>query len=133
MNFTFCGNPQSLDFYIRNKAPRAGEQAAYRPALAADGARTEYAAIALLPNLNGTGLIVCLQGMTGMANEAAEELISDPRTSPLHQILRGQSQEGLPRAEILVRATGMSGAPANVQVVATRVGATGAEGGTGKQ
>lgn len=133
LNFTFCGNPQSLDFYIRNKAPRAGEQAAYRPALAADGARTEYAAIALLPNLNGTGLIVCLQGMTGMANEAAEELISDPRTSPLHQILRGQSQEGLPRAEILVRATGMSGAPANVQVVATRVGATGAEGGTGKQ
>jgi hypothetical protein len=133
LNFTFCGNPQSLDFYICNKAPRAGEQAAYRPALAADGARTEYATIALLPNLNGTGLIVCLQGMTGMANEAAEELISDPRTSPLHQILRAQPQEGLPRAEILVRATGMSGAPANVQVVATRVGASAAEGGAGSR
>jgi hypothetical protein len=120
LNFTFCGDSHSLDFSICNKAPRSGELPAYRSEIAADGAKTDYATIALLPNLNGTGLIVCLQGMSGMANEAAEELISNPKTSPLHQMLNSQPSGSLPRMEILVRTTGMSGAPANTRVVATR-------------
>jgi hypothetical protein len=107
---------------MSNKAPRTGEQPAYRPAPAADGAPTDYASIALVPNLSGTGLIMCLQGLTGMANEAAQELISNPATSPLHRLLRAQPAGSLPRLEILIRATGMSGAPANVEVIATRVG-----------
>ena len=123
LNFTFDGNPQDLQFFIRNKAPRPGEQAIYRPGLSADKQPTDYAAIALLPNLNRTGMIVCLQGVTGMSNEAAEEIISNRENSPLHKILRTLPHGTLPRLEILIRATGMSGAPAGVQVVATRVGA----------
>jgi hypothetical protein len=122
LNFTFSGNPQNLDFYISNKSPRAGEQPSYRPQ-SSGGAPTDYAVIALIPSLNGTGLLMCLQGMSGMANEAAEELISNPRTSLLHQILRSQPAGAAPHIEILLRATGMSGAPADVHVVATRIGA----------
>ncbi len=122
LNFTFCGDSQSLDFSICNKAPQAGELPLYKAETAADGTKTDYATIALLPNLNGSGLIVCLQGMSGMANEAAEELISNPKTSPLHQMLGSQAPGTLPRMEILVRATGVSGAPANSRVIATRVG-----------
>ena len=122
LNFTYDGNPQSLDFYIRNKAPRPGEQAIYRRGLSADKQPTDYAAIALLPNLDASGVIVCLQGISGMANEAAEEMISKPETSPLHKILRTLPRGTLPRLEILIRAAGMAGAPAAVQVVASRVG-----------
>ena len=123
LNFTFDGDAQNFQFFIRNKAPRPGEQAIYRQGLSADKQPTDYAAIALLPNLNGSGMIVCLQGISGMANEAAEEIISNRETSPLHRILRTMPHGVLPRLEILIRATGMSGAPAGVQVVATRVGA----------
>lgn len=121
LNFAFAGDPQGLAFYIANKAPRLGEQAVYRPGLSSDKQPTDYGAIAVLPNLDGTGLIVCLQGLSAMTNEAAEEIISNPETSPLHKILRSQAPGRLPRVEILLRATGMAGAPAGVQVVATRM------------
>lgn len=122
LNFVLRGDPHSLDFYMSNKSPLAGELPAYKPEPA--NANTTYASLALLPNASGTGLIFCFQGLSGMANEAAEELIGNPRTSPLQHLLNSQPPGALPRIEILIRATGVSGAPAKVAVVAIRNGAS---------
>ena len=73
---------------------------------------------------------MCLQGLTGMANEAAEQLLNDPKTSPLSTLLRSLPVGSLPHIEIVIRATGLTGAPVKTEVVATRVRAV--SGGTSR-
>ena len=127
LNFVHSGDPETLDFYLTNKTPQNAEQTAYRPG--PDGSPS-FASIALVPNMTGRGLIMCLQGLTGMANEAAEQLVDDPKTSPLSTLLRSLPVGSLPHVEILIRATGLGGAPVKTEVVATRVRAVSS--GTGR-
>jgi hypothetical protein len=121
LNFTVGTDAQEVDFYIRNRAPRPEEQPVYRLVRSSGAQSIDYAALAVLPNLGGTGVVVFIQGITALANEAAEEIISNPQTSPLHKILQQQPPGALPQIEILIRATGVAGAPATAEVVATRV------------
>ncbi len=118
LNFVLAGDPGRLDFYMINKAPEKSEAAIYRPQT--DGSVT-FASIALVPNGTGKGLIMCFQGLTGMANEAAEQLTNDPKTSPLSPLLRSVPAGSLPHIEILLRATGVAGTPVKTEILATRI------------
>ena len=118
LNFVLAGDPGNLDFYMINKAPKKGEAAVYRPE--PDGSVT-FASVALVPNGTGRGLIMCFQGLTGMANEAAEQLIDDAKNSPLAPLLKSVPTGSLPHIEILLRATGMGGTPVKTEVLATRI------------
>lgn len=120
LDFTLGGGPTGLDVYIRNKSPRANEGSIYRPVLSSGKAQTDYAAIAIVPNLGGTGVIVLLQGSHAMGTEAAAEMITGAANSPLHELLRTQSRDEPPHVEVLIRVTGVAGAPARLEVVATR-------------
>lgn len=119
LNFNLGSGPKDLRVYIRNRSPLEAEDSIYRPVVSSGKALTDYAAIALVPNLGGTGLIVLLQGGYAMGTEAAAEMIA-VETSPLHELLRTQNHDALPHIEVLIRAMGVAGAPARAEVIATR-------------
>jgi len=117
LNFVFEGDPKAARYYIRNKTPQPGERAVYELKSRSPGQREDFAAIAVVPNLGGNGIVVLLQGVTGEATEAAGELVAGPEFSALLQ----RSAGGLPEAEFVVRTTAVAGAPAKSEIVASRV------------
>ncbi len=120
LNFVLDGNPQQHVFYIHNKKPRAAELPDYAPVVKSGNSIESYATIALVPNLENTGSVLILNGITMETAEAAGRLIlCKDFPSTLSKILgKTPSPHSL---EILLRVRAIGGAPSSAQVIASRV------------
>jgi hypothetical protein len=108
LNFTLATDQATHQFYLRNGAPKPGEQAEYR-----ESANQEetYADIALLPNLDGTGTVLILSGIDMVAAESAGEFAINGSLG---------AAVGDRYGEILIRVRALAGTASNIEVVAKR-------------
>ena len=75
LNFSFEQDLSTHRFHLRNRRPKRGEPATYVPTDIGGSSET-YADIALLPNLENSGAILILSGITMEGSEAAGELVA---------------------------------------------------------
>jgi hypothetical protein len=74
LNFEFDYEPHPNASHIINKHPIAGEPSVYTNDAAAPSHRT-YAVVALVPNLNNTGWILIIEGLTMAGTQAATDIL----------------------------------------------------------
>jgi len=76
MNFAFDDKRDTYDFVVTNKSPQPGEAPTYKM-VPSDPAHRAYALVALLPNLNGTGKVLIVEGSTMAGTDAASDFAFD--------------------------------------------------------
>ena len=69
---------------IRNRSPRPGEQSVYAMKSNPGESGRAYATIAFVPNVNGEGHVLLVEGTTAEGTEAAGEFITDDKGWPRH-------------------------------------------------
>jgi hypothetical protein len=109
------------DSYVINNRPVGGEQKIYRNSADSMSNNHTYGAIAYLPDLNGTGHVLIIQGLNMAATQAAAFILFDP--SVMQQVLQ---QAALPGGtvrpfELLVETTSIGAAAPGARLIGTRI------------
>jgi hypothetical protein len=121
LNFHFDYDERAKTAFIRNVAPRAGEQPVYMAAAPGESGDS-YSIVALVPNLRHTGNILIIAGTTAESTEAAGEFIMNQATSSaLLSKLTKQNKDKVPYFEVLLKSGTLSGVAKNAEVVADRI------------
>lgn len=143
-NFVFVGGPTSnpwvslfadkLNFqavedgvggrmYFLNRKPLPGEQSEYEGLRSTGSGGEDYATISLLPNGNGQGNVLILQGLREEGTEALSILLDDAkeRSALMRALHIPNKTSNTVHFEALVRARTVAGAPVSIQIVATRI------------
>lgn len=104
LNFQFEYDEASGRTLVRNRAPKAGEQATYAASIASDEIKQGYALIAYLPNLRRTGSVLLLSGTsTAETDVAGYYLTSEEPFARLLEQLGVRPGEPLPYFEVLLK------------------------------
>ena len=105
---------------ILNRAPQKGESAKYASHWN-EPTHTTYALISYLPNLNGSGHLLMLEGLDVAGTQAAAEalLASETLTPILRQARRPDGS--LAPFEVLLKATSIEANATDAQVIASRI------------
>ena len=121
MNFGFSYQPRPNASVILNRKQQGGEPAVYQNDANGPSHRT-YAAIAFLPNLNGTGWVLLAEGLTMAGTEAAVDTLFNPGVmSPL--LRQFQNTDGsLGPFEVLIETRSFGSDSPQASIVATRRG-----------
>lgn len=120
MNFEFSYEPEPNHSLIRNKHPRAGEQEIYKNDADSPSHRT-YGVIALMPNLNNTGWVLIVEGLTMAGTQAAvETLFKESAMAPTLRQARDAHGNLRPFEMLIETRSFESSAPQSV-VLTTRV------------
>lgn len=120
MDFVLHDDARKGTLQIVNRHPRPGEQKAYvyddskQP-------RSGFAEIAFLPNLNGSGNILVVQGFTLADTQAAAEFVADGKEFDAQFGPLVQGNTGLPHFECLLRTTDVNGVASQPVVLAWHV------------
>lgn len=119
LNFQFDYKSYANFDAIVNKHPHTGELALYRNTSDGSSSKT-YAVVALLPNLDGTGKVLILEGLTMAGTEAAEDFLFNP--AAMRPILEKASalNGSITPFELLIEATGIAADAPTAQVIASR-------------
>jgi hypothetical protein len=120
LNFALEEDKLDHQFYFRNKQPKSGEIAKYVPSGGGDTEET-YADIAFLPNLENTGSVLILSGITMAASEAAGDLVASSSFSGEISRLLGRDAARNRYFEILLKTRTIAGAARNSQIIAYRM------------
>jgi hypothetical protein len=119
LNFQFDYKTYTDFDAIVNKHPRAGEPALFHNH--SDGnANKTYAVMAFLPNLDGGGKVLILEGLTMAGTEAAEDLLFDENAmTPILE--KAHSADGSIRSfELLIETAGITADAPTARVIASR-------------
>jgi hypothetical protein len=117
MNFTVEYDPDRFVSYIKNRAPAAGEQAAYNLPPSSDPT-TGYCVVAYLPNPDQGGKVLIIAGTGSEATEGAGEfLTSEASLEDFKKLLHVST---LPYFEVLLKTAYLNSTPMRAQVVAYR-------------
>jgi hypothetical protein len=119
LNFALQYDPTEQRAYVTNRAPQAGEAAEYATPKNGKPAATGYGVIAYVPNVNGKGKALILEGTDSQATGAAGEFVTneDAMAAFESKFPRGQ----VPSFEILLRTTQLSGTPLRAEIAAYRI------------
>jgi hypothetical protein len=119
LNFTFAYQPHPNASQIVNRHPLAGELPVYENDATGPSHRT-YAVIALVPNLNNTGWVLLIEGLTMAGTEAAVDTIfNQDAMRPL--LAQFDNPDGsLNPFEILIETRSFGSDSPQASVVATR-------------
>jgi hypothetical protein len=118
LNFVFEVEYGTGGVWIRNKVPQASEAPVYAPG---KNSNSDFAVIAVLPNLRRTGRILLLAGTSVSGTAAATEMVLNDRLSPeLLRIFR-QSKNEDDTIEVLLRTSVMAGVPVGSKIEAYRI------------
>jgi hypothetical protein len=109
LNFPMVIDPETRQFSLENRAPRAGEPARYWR-----GEDVTYADIAVLPNMQKSGTVLILNGIDMVAVEAAGEFAMNGSLAAL------MASSKLPAVEILLRVKSIAETAAKSEIVAIR-------------
>jgi hypothetical protein len=120
LNFTYQEDKSKHQFYFRNVSPKAGELAAYVPS-EKDGIQETFADVAFLPNLQNSGSILILSGITMAASEAAGELVL--RSDFAAELSRMLGTDGVRDKyfEILLKSDTVGGTVRDFKIVTYRI------------
>jgi len=120
LNFTFEYMPEVDDSYIVNEHPSGAEQKIYRNSTDETSNRT-YGTIAYLPDLDGAGHVLIIQGLNMAGTQAAADTLFNANV--IKPVLR---QAALPNGklrpfELLVETTSIGATAPSAQLIATRI------------
>lgn len=119
LNFVFSYQPHPNASFIMNKHPQAGELSVYENDAAGPSHRT-YAVIAFVPNLNNTGWVLLIEGLTVAGTQAAvDTLFNRDAMRPLLDQFRNPDNSLAP-FEILIETRSFGSESPQATVVATR-------------
>jgi hypothetical protein len=121
LNFRFDYDERAKSAFIRNRAPRPGEQPQYMAARAGESGES-YSILALVPNLRHTGNVLIIAGTTAESTEAAGEFImNNAASSALLSKLTRQNKDRIPYFEVLLKSGTLSGVAKDAEIVADRI------------
>jgi hypothetical protein len=120
LNFSFEEDVATHRFHLRNKRPKPGEPATYVPTESGGSSET-YAEIAILPNLENSGAVLILAGITMESSEAAGELVSGKGFSQQLARMLGPQAVRDRYFEIVLKTKAVAGAARSSQIVAYRM------------
>ncbi|MGA9668357.1 MAG: hypothetical protein WBQ94_04070 [Terracidiphilus sp.] len=120
LSFTFEYMPEVDDSYVVNEHPSGTEQKIYRNSRDETSNRT-YGTIAYLPDLNGAGHVLIIQGLNMAGTQAAADTLFN--ASLIKPVLQ---QATLPDGklqpfEVLVETTSIGATAPSAQLIATRI------------
>lgn len=119
-NFHIVPSRDMESAQIVNARPLAGEVTSYASRWN-EPAHETFALILFLPNLNGSGHVLCIEGLDVAGTQAAAEMLFHPDAiAPILKSAR-QSDGSLRAFEILLRATSIESNAAGTQIVASRI------------
>jgi hypothetical protein len=120
LNFEFAYEPHPNASHIVNRHPQAGELPVYENDATAPSHRT-YAVIGFVPNLNNTGSVLLVEGLTMAGTQAAvDTLFNRSMMRPLLDQFRN-ADGSLNPFEILIETRSFGSDSPQASVVATRV------------
>ena len=120
LNFTFEYSPEVDDSYVLNEHPSGSEQKIYRNGADETSNRT-YGTIAYLPDLDGAGHVLIIQGLNMAGTQAAADTLFN--VNVIKPVLQ---QAALPNGklrpfELLVETTSIGATAPSAQLIATRI------------
>jgi hypothetical protein len=120
LNFEFNYEPHPNASFITNKHPLAGEAPVYANDATAPSHRT-YAVIALVPNLNNTGWILIVEGLTMAGTQAATDILfnREEMRSVLEKASAGNGK--LKPFEILIETRSFGSSSPQANIIASRI------------
>jgi hypothetical protein len=119
MNFRFRFDQSVYSSSFLNMHPVQGEKAAYSNSSTALPFET-YAVIAYLPNLDGAGKVLLIEGLTTAGTEAAAELLLHGDIDSFLKTVPRDSR-GLRPFELLVKTTSISSNASTITIVSKRI------------
>ena len=118
LNFVFESDLKEEKVWIRNKAPRSGEQKIYLPR---SNSEETFAVIGMFPNRSSSGSVLLLAGIRMEGTEAATDMIlRDELPTDLLRIV-GQAVGPDGSIEVLLSTRTIAGSPQDTKIVAYRV------------
>lgn len=123
MNFVVQMDWTTGNLCFENKKPMAGEQAKYCAEGGPGQEDVTYGLVTLLPNLQGTGNVLILEGTTGAGSEAAGDFITDPHyAAAVLKYLRLDSKDtSVPYFQILIKTVVLNNNPGTLKILAHRI------------
>lgn len=119
MNFRYVFDASVYNSYFTNAKPLPGESQDYRNSSTAPPYST-YAVLAFLPNVENSGRVLIIEGLTTAGTEAASRfLLHGDIASFLKTVPR--DKDGLRPFELLLRTTNMDSSSVSVEIVAKRI------------
>jgi hypothetical protein len=119
LNFEFAYEPHPNASFIVNKHPAAGESAVYTNDAAAPSHRT-YAVVALVPNLNNTGWILIVEGLTMAGTQAATDILFN--REEMRAVLEKAAVDGkLKPFELLIETRSFGSNSPQANIIASRI------------
>ena len=120
LNFEFAYEPHPNASFIVNKHPMTGEPAIYTNDAATPSHRT-YAVVALVPNLNNTGWILIVEGLTMAGTQAATDILfnRNEMRSVLEKATAGDGK--LKPFELLIETRSFGSNSPQANIIATRI------------
>jgi hypothetical protein len=120
LNFEFDYEPHPNASFIVNKHPITGESSIYTNDATAPSHRT-YAVVALVPNLNNTGWILIVEGLTMAGTQAATDILFNPEEmrSVLENAAAGNGK--LKPFELLIETRSFGSNSPQANIIASRI------------
>lgn len=120
LNFQFVYTPEVDRSYIVNRRPQTGERMQYTNG-AADGRAPTYGTVAYLPDGNGTGHVLIVEGLSMAGTQAAANILFDG--AAIQPVLHAAAAPGgrLRAFEVLVETTSVDASASAARIIATRV------------
>ena len=120
LNFEFSYEPHPNASFIVNKHPVAGEASVYTNDATAPSHRT-YAVVALVPNLNDTGWILIVEGLTMAGTQAATDILfnKEDMQTVLNKAAAGNGK--LKPFELLIETRSFGSSSPQANIIASRI------------
>ena len=120
MNFTLENDAKKHVFVVQNRAPGPAEINEYL-SNTDDPHEKVYGLIAYLPNINGAGKVLLLEGTSQAGTQAAAQFVlNNPRLTAFLHTLR-QSRQAVPYFELLLESDKFADRASGSKIVAYRV------------
>jgi hypothetical protein len=119
MNFRFRFDQTVYSSYFLNNRPQPGEPEIYRNGSTSPPYST-YAVIGFLPNIDGSGRVLAIEGLTTAGTEAAYGFLLHGEIGAFLKTVP-RDANGLRPFEILLKTTSVSSSASTVEIVAKRV------------
>lgn len=120
LNFEFDYQPRPNESKIINRHPLIGERPAYENDAAAPSHRT-YAVIALVPNLNDTGWVLIVEGLTMAGTQAATDILFN-RQAMLPALDKARTANGqLQPFELLIETRSFGSNAPQATIIVSRI------------
>jgi len=120
LNFEFSYEPHPNESVIINRHPLPGESPAYVNG-AADPSHLTYAVIALVPNLNDTGWVLIVEGLTMAGTQAAGDVLFNHETMQPFLAKAESANGSLKPFELLIETRSFGSNAPQAKIIASRI------------